>query len=343
MGYGEDLRLKNGQSAVILPKGDFIMKQTIDKEIYQRMVDNRFPKQKITVMKFTRIVDHCIIRCGLCNKEVEIAADSFYKIRGDYLTNKCCNPEKNKNKQECLEAIGKNANLKFVSFSKLNTGQRRATVLCTVCGNTFTKNIKEIIRHPYCGVCASISKQTKTNEQFMDDIRGLELKNLEEYTGAYDKLLFGCDVCGFKWRTTPHAILTGCGCPKCNRFTSKGEKGIKTTLEKLNKVYTWQATFEWTGKKRYRYDFYIPEINTLIEFNGKQHYEEVEFFRQSLEEVQVSDKIKQELAIANGYNFLVIPYWQQKEIGNIIQRLFREEVHSSEWKGETSRRDGDIV
>ena len=39
-----------------------------------------------------------------------------------------------------------------------------------------------------------------------------------------------------------------------------------------------EKSFDWDVEKyKRRYDFYIPSLNTIIELNGKQHYEPVIF------------------------------------------------------------------
>lgn len=75
-----------------------------------------------------------------------------------------------------------------------------------------------------------------------------------------------------------------------------------------------------------RYDFFIPMYNTLIEFQGKQHYEIVDFsgdvdvsqynyFRQ-----QEHDQRKREYAESNGYNLLEIPYYDYDNIEEILDK-----------------------
>ena len=62
------------------------------------------------------------------------------------------------------------------------------------------------------------------------------------------------------------------GCP-CSGHISYPEKFFINFLEQLHIDYIYQATktnLQWC--KRYRYDFYLPEFNCIIETNGAQHY-----------------------------------------------------------------------
>lgn len=60
-----------------------------------------------------------------------------------------------------------------------------------------------------------------------------------------------------------------------------------------------------------RYDFYLPDYNTLIEYDGIQHFKNVPYFDkggESLKSRKARDAIKNKYAEDNGYNLLRIPY-----------------------------------
>ena len=83
--------------------------------------------------------------------------------------------------------------------------------------------------------------------------------------------------------------------------------------------YKYQHRF--ADLKRYPYDFYIPDFNLIIEYNGEQHYKEYPFFHRKPDSFNgqlMRDFIKKDYAEENGYDFLVIPYWQYKDIDKIL-------------------------
>ena len=53
--------------------------------------------------------------------------------------------------------------------------------------------------------------------------------------------------------------------------------------------------FNWCD--RFRYDFYIPSINAIIETNGEQHYKETTNFKSKLEDIVNNDKAKKRISI----------------------------------------------
>ena len=62
----------------------------------------------------------------------------------------------------------------------------------------------------------------------------------------------------------------------------------------------------------YRYDFYLPEINSVIEVNGIQHYTYNKKFHKNKTEflkAQERDRRKISYALAHGMKIYCIPYW----------------------------------
>lgn len=76
------------------------------------------------------------------------------------------------------------------------------------------------------------------------------------------------------------------------------------------------------------YDYYIPCNNTLIEYQGKQHYLPLEFFggENQLIIQQEHDRRKREYAFSNGYEFIEIPYWEYDNIENILCNKMKEVI-----------------
>lgn len=94
----------------------------------------------------------------------------------------------------------------------------------------------------------------------------------------------------------------------CSDKISCPEKILLNLLDQLKVKYIPQLsrkTFKWVGN--YRYDFYIPKYNMIIETHGAQHYREIEYFKMSLKETQTNDMSKEMLARYNGVdNYIVL-------------------------------------
>jgi Zn finger protein HypA/HybF involved in hydrogenase expression len=92
---------------------------------------------------------------------------------------------------------------------------------------------------------------------------------------------------------------------------STGEEIIKSILDRKYIRYEREKTFEGCfNRKKLRFDFYLPDLNTCIEFNGIQHYEPIEKFGgvKSLKYQINNDRIKYNFCISNGINLIIISY-----------------------------------
>lgn len=134
--------------------------------------------------------------------------------------------------------------------------------------------------------------------------------------------LFICQECGEEFKRTPHT-LWNCDdvrCLECSK--SKGEKFIEELLEKYKIEYEYQKTFDnlrGLCGGLLSYDFYLPEYNTLIEYQGNFHdgtapqQSHKEFLRQ-----QEHDRRKKKYAKSIGVKLLEIWYWDFDNIEKIL-------------------------
>lgn len=150
-----------------------------------------------------------------------------------------------------------------------------------------------------------------TNKDYIDECKEKDLDlPIENYVNAKTKIKHICSRCGNIYEQTPYNHLENYGCPICNE--SHGERYIRNYLDEHNIKYESQKRFHDLKDKTYlSYDFYLPEYNTLIEYQGKQHYESVSFNGKDytdLEKQQYHDNLKREYAKNNGYKLLELKY-----------------------------------
>lgn len=66
---------------------------------------------------------------------------------------------------------------------------------------------------------------------------------------------------------------------------------------------------ECKNKRHLPFDFYIPEQNLCIEFNGTQHYKMSTYFgEESFKKTQINDEIKRNFCKENNVQLLIIKY-----------------------------------
>lgn len=135
------------------------------------------------------------------------------------------------------------------------------------------------------------------------------------YKNSTEKIKIICPLHGiFTQRVIIH--LLGCGCTKCSTV-SKGEDAIRKFLKYKNIDYIEQYSIE--NYNRFKYDFYLPEYNLLIEYDGKQHFNKSSWGGEvELINIQKRDSVKNELAIKNNYKLLRISYKEYNQIKDKI-------------------------
>ena len=148
-----------------------------------------------------------------------------------------------------------------------------------------------------------------------------------EYDGRMKKSIIICPVHG-EFEQQIHSHMLGSGCKKCS--ASNGEKLIQFILIENNIDFLIEHKFDnCKDKSHLRFDFFIPSLNTCIEYNGMQHYKEVPFFggKDFLDNITKKDKIKIEYCSENNIRLITFKYNDSKEkIKNELLLLIHSKV-----------------
>jgi Zn ribbon nucleic-acid-binding protein len=125
-----------------------------------------------------------------------------------------------------------------------------------------------------------------------------------KYVDQLTKIEIVCKKHGSFWQT-PESHYKQTGCPVCSE--SKGERKVRLWL-KNNKI-DYIREYKLSGH-RYRYDFYLPELNILLEFHGLQHYQPIEHFGglKTFKGVLKRDQHKRELAHLHNIPLIEVKY-----------------------------------
>lgn len=153
-----------------------------------------------------------------------------------------------------------------------------------------------------------------SKEKLDKDLKYIESKNISvvgNFTGVNHKIEVECNVCGKHWNPRFSDLTSDMSsCPVCTK-ESKGEYFVRSYLE-LNKIeYEMQKTFDdLMDKQHLSYDFYIPDKNILIEYQGGQHYFAVDYLggKQRFKQQKKHDLMKYNYAKEHNYKLIYIPY-----------------------------------
>lgn len=157
--------------------------------------------------------------------------------------------------------------------------------------------------------------------------KNLPLTPFDVTFGSGKRVWWRCDKAdNHEWDCLIYRRTRGGGCPFC--FESNGEKIIKIILDDIKINYEIQKTFDECKHKRLLlYDFYLLKLNALIEYDGIQHFEPIQYFGgvNGFKLTQKRDEIKNEFAAKNNIPLLRIPYTKfdfiKEEIISFISTL----------------------
>ena len=130
-----------------------------------------------------------------------------------------------------------------------------------------------------------------------------------KYVNYSGKVKIICPIHGeFKQSFIKHCNRKN-GCPICKE--SKGEKQIRLYLVKYDINFIQQYRFiNCVNKRMLPFDFYLPDLNVCIEYNGIQHYKPVTYYGgdDKFKQQIINDNIKYSYCNDNEIEFLVIKY-----------------------------------
>ena len=271
--------------------------------------------------------------CDIHNCDFEILAYSILKsVHGC----KLCAIEyvsgcKRKSHENFIKSLDGRLNENVIILGTYVNANTKIKCKCKVCGHEWDVAPYSLYLGYGCKKCAMKYVQNyriKSHEQFLQEFHERNpqhetIEILSKYIKDDEPILCRCKVCGCEWRVNAHNLISkrnASGCPSCN--TSKGELRIKSYLESNNIPFKWQKTFPGllgTGGGLLSYDFYIPNSNLLIEYQGEFHDGSVPHQTKTQFEYQREhDKRKRKYAEDNDIRLLEIWY---KDFNNIEQIL----------------------
>jgi very-short-patch-repair endonuclease len=223
----------------------------------------------------------------------------------------------------CLKCSGKNkTTTDFISEANLihnnkydyslvnyKNSKLKIKIICKKHGMFEQKSNNHLIGQG-CSKC--VKKHKPTTKEFIQNAIKIHSNkydySLVDYINNSTKINIICKKHGI-FKQIPNSHLNGRGCPKCKQ--SNGERIISNFLNDNNINYIKEKTFTDCKNKKYLpFDFYLFEKNTLIEYDGEQHFRIIKRFDgiNGFHVRQKNDNIKTEFAKNNNIKLLRIAY-----------------------------------
>ena len=208
---------------------------------------------------------------------------------------------------------------------------------CPVHGWQETRYDCHVLQGCGCALCAGVQNKLPTEYRKQRWIERCRKKFNDrfdysqfEYVDNDTKGTIICREHHCSFITDPWTHLRGSGaCPLCS--SSKGEALIRTWLENNNVKFDTQYKLPNENmfcKRQYLLaDFYLPDLNLIIEMNGEQHYQPVEHFNTkdwTFEDQQIRDDTLRAYCKTHKISLLEIKYDKIDKIPQILAKAIKK-------------------
>lgn len=201
------------------------------------------------------------------------------------------------------------------NYSKVEYKNNR-TKVCIICPEhgEFWQAPDNHLQGQGCPVCrnVTISKlQTSNTKSFIEKAHKIHGKKYDysktDYVNQFTPVCIICPEHGEFWQIPKIHLRHGI-CPLCNE--SSLEREVRVLLDDNKIKFQTQFTFPELGTQKC--DFFLPKQNAIIECQGLQHFENVEYFGgvKEFEKVKERDIRKYNILKKNGYQIIYYTHCQ---------------------------------
>jgi len=257
----------------------------------------------------------------ICKKHGDFLQKPAVHLRGSGCND--CNLEKrsflNRSNKECfIEKSIKVHNSKY-DYSKVDyiNNKTKVIIICKKHGEFLQEPRAHILQKQGCPYC---SNKMIDNLNFIKKCKEVHGDYYDyskvNYKKSIEKIKIICPKKHIFY-STPNNHINGRGCPICRE--SKGEREIRKYLEENKLNFKREFRFKDCKYKRpLPFDFYLPNNNICIEFDGEQHFNKFRFEKDEskLELRRIKDNIKNKYCMDNNIILIRISY-----LDNIINKL----------------------
>lgn len=280
-------------------------------EMFLSEIYDKYGSEYTVLSEYKKAHEKVLVRHEKCGCEWEIEANSLLRKA------RCpmCNGGVSFSESEFKRRLFKKYGDGYILIDRYTNARKKVTFLCNKCRYCFNMTPDNILRGHGCPRCfrSRISERySKSDKDFKNEVKNLvgnEYIFLDKYSTGRKKMRCKHVRCGNVYMVTPNNFLSGKRCPFCK--SSRGEAEVRMYLLEKGVFFEEQVRFDdCRYKKSLPFDFYLPTMNTLIEFDGEQHFQPIEHWggERSFLEIQQRDKIKTDFCLSNNIKLIRISY-----------------------------------
>jgi len=328
----------------ILCKKCGIKKQTQTQSLTQKEAEQKFLKVGWKLLsKYINNYKKVKAKCPFCDNIIEIKPQNVfskntkscgctrYKISA--IKNSTAIKEKSMGHlhPQLIKLWSKNNKMSI--FEVYPKGDKKYLWICEKYKHEYLMVAKNIINRkdgcPYCSgkrTLVGFNDLASQNPELTQEWHSIKnkLKPTEVTCMSNKKVWWKCSKCEYEWKTQICNRSNSRGCPNCYPQSRTVEE-IKKLLNEWDIDFIPEKSFDTCKDKRYLpFDFWLPDDNLLIEYNGSQHYKLGTGYynnKEKFKKTQKHDKIKKDWVEKNpDLKLLIIPYTEQDNLENIIRQ-----------------------
>ena len=166
----------------------------------------------------------------------------------------------------------------------------------------------------WCPKCSGLAPLSLDALKEMANERGGECLSVKYFT-IREKYLWSCSE-GHRWKSSATNIREGCWCPTC--ASGKSERFTMEFIESIFDISLSKIRPKWLHYKKGRpleIDGFHKELSIGIEYQGQQHYEEIDHFHRhetAFTEQKERDAFKAEKCREHGIILVTVGYFEPK-------------------------------
>lgn len=238
-----------------------------------------------------------------------------------------------------IEKYGSKFDYSLVEYTNNCTD---VTIICPTHGNFRQKPNNHLTCRHGCLQCGDIQmglKHRLTTDSFILRAKKLYGDRYDytkvDYVGMFIPVIIICKKHG-EFSKVPNDFLNHeTECVTCSKLSeSKGERKIRRFLERNNILFLREHTFNGLvandGINPLRYDFFLPEKNLIIEYDGPHHFSPTRYINMTEEDAKLRhtltahyDTIKDKFASDSGIQMLRISYTEFKNVNAILHAVIK--------------------
>ena len=272
-------------------------------------------------------------QCNFCGQTLWMEPSNLIAGKGCYRCSKLRVADSQRKTTKQFVAELKQIQPTIVVLGEYTGSHTKIECLCALHNCTFEAAPTHLLGgETGCAFCIAEklhSNNAMTRDEFVSRLEKCNpnVELLSEYYNRDTPVSVKCKECGYSWQASPAALLVAHGCRRCYR--SVGESIIHEWLDQHSIPYECQKKYpkELRGfhdRAPLSFDFFLPNHNTLIEYQGQFHdgtayvgYIDAERIHRQ----QESDRKKREYALEHGIKLIEIWYYQRDRIPDILSDL----------------------